>query len=265
MSPIPDLSTPTAMTGPVDVAASLLIAHEGLDESQARAKAQQLLDGTAQPAQSPPLELDLAMLVKQLVQVVRLSHPDSALATRAMDFLQRHGLLGSPLREQLATAEMCENHRPSKLVDDFMEDVGLFARLYPPPGAVEQPTSSPDPDEPHQPVDGAPTLSRAEGAMAAAIDVLQAAGFAQDGATRTEVLRIPTKRSPVYGRSGGELVKLGGRMRFSQAGTSVKATVGKRTVAIYRMEGSGLGGVVGIATFDTSDLDRLKEVLQALG
>jgi hypothetical protein len=253
------------MTGAVKVVASLLIAHEGLDESQARVKAQQLLDGSAQPARNPPLELDLAMLVKQLVRVVRLSHPDSALATRAMDFLQRHGLLGSPLREQLATAGMCENHRPSKLVDDFMEDVGLFARLYPPPAAVDRPTSSPDPDEPHQSVDSAPTLSRSEAAMAAAIDVLQAAGFAQDGATRTEAVRIPTKRSPVYGRSGGELVKLGGRMRFSQAGTSVKATVGKRTVAIYRMDGRGLDGVVGIATFDTSDLDRLKDVLQALG
>jgi hypothetical protein len=103
--------------------------HEGLDESQARTKAQQLLDGSAQPARSSPLELDLAMLVKQLVRVVRLSHPDSALATRAMDFLQRQGLFGSPLREQLATAEMCENHRPSKLVDDFMEDVDLFGPL----------------------------------------------------------------------------------------------------------------------------------------
>lgn len=32
---------------------------------------------------------------------------------------------------------------------------------------------------------------------------LAAAGFVGDGATRTEQVRVPTKDSPVYGKSGG--------------------------------------------------------------
>ncbi|MGP3508652.1 hypothetical protein [Paracidovorax citrulli] len=93
---------------------------------------------------------------------------------------------------------------------------------------------------------------------------LAAAGFVGDGATRTEQVRVPTKDSPVYGKSGGELVTYGGRMRFAKAGTRIKATVGKRTTAIYEVTGPGLAGVRGIASVETRDIERIRATLRAL-
>ena len=107
-------------------------------------------------------------------------------------------------------------------------------------------------------------LNRQEQAMAAAIDALLSCGFAPDGETREEIVRIPTKKSPLYGRSGGELAKLGGRQRYALGDSNIKATVGKRTLAVYRVEGKGLAGVRGVATLDTSDIDRLRIVLASL-
>lgn len=106
--------------------------------------------------------------------------------------------------------------------------------------------------------------TKSEQLMGAAIDLLLAAGFVSAGRTREETVRIPTKASPVYGRSGGELAKLGGRQRFVKPGTTIKATVGPRTTALYRVEGQGLDGVQGIATRDTKDLDGIRSVLQSL-
>jgi hypothetical protein len=41
---------------------------------------------------------DLSMLVRQLVHSLKKAKPDSDLAARAVDYLQRKGLAGSPLR-----------------------------------------------------------------------------------------------------------------------------------------------------------------------
>lgn len=41
---------------------------------------------------------DLAMLVKQLVRELRTAAPGHALPEKAMDYLNRNGLAGSPLR-----------------------------------------------------------------------------------------------------------------------------------------------------------------------
>ena len=100
--------------------------------------------------------------------------------------------------------------------------------------------------------------------MAGALDSLLAAGFVPDGQTRQERVRIPTRQSPVYGLSGGELATLGGRQRLALPGTSVKATVGPRTLALYRVVGQGLGGVAGVATLDTSDQAGIERVLGAM-
>ena len=43
---------------------------------------------------------DLSMLVRQLVQALRKSAPDHALPDKAMDYLKRKGLQGSPMRNQ---------------------------------------------------------------------------------------------------------------------------------------------------------------------
>ncbi len=42
---------------------------------------------------------DLAMLVAQLVRALRKAAPEHDLPARALDYLQREGLCGSPLRE----------------------------------------------------------------------------------------------------------------------------------------------------------------------
>lgn len=107
-------------------------------------------------------------------------------------------------------------------------------------------------------------MTKTEQAMAAAIDALLAAGFSPDGQTREEIVRVPTKHSPLLGLSGGELAKFGGRQRFAQGATGVKATVGPRTTAIYRVEGSGLAGVRGIATHNTSDGEAIRATVSAL-
>jgi len=43
---------------------------------------------------------DLSMLVRQLVQALRKASPDHALPDKAMDYLKRKGLQGSPMRNQ---------------------------------------------------------------------------------------------------------------------------------------------------------------------
>lgn len=105
---------------------------------------------------------------------------------------------------------------------------------------------------------------KTERAMAAAIDALLAAGFEPDGQTREELVRVPTRHSPMLGLSGGELAKFGGRQRFAQRGTNVKATVGPRTTTVYRIEGAGLAGVRGIATHDTIDGEAIRATISGL-
>jgi hypothetical protein len=107
-------------------------------------------------------------------------------------------------------------------------------------------------------------MNKSEEAMAAVIDMLLAAGFVPDGETRVVHVRIPTANSPVFGRSGGEMAKLGGRQRFVKQGTTIKATIGLRTTALYRSEGNGLNGVRGIATHDTKDLSAICAVVETL-
>jgi DNA polymerase-3 subunit epsilon len=119
----------------------------------------------------------------------------------------------------------------------------------------EMPTATPTP---------AGRAPRGHQALAAALNALLAAGFVPDGHTLQEQVRIPTSRSPVYGQSGGELATLGGRQRLALPGTNVKATVGPRTLALYRVEGQGLDGVAGIASLATSDLAAIERVLAGI-
>jgi hypothetical protein len=105
--------------------------------------------------------------------------------------------------------------------------------------------------------------SKSEQAMAEAIQALLDAGFVPDGSTREEVVRIPTRDSPLFGKSGGELAKFGGRQRFAKPGTDLKATVGARTTAIYLSSG-GITGVKGIAHLNTKDIEAVKTALASL-
>lgn len=107
-------------------------------------------------------------------------------------------------------------------------------------------------------------MTKNQQAMAAVIDLLLVAGFVPDGETRQEHVRIPTANAPVFGHSGGVLATLGGRQRFVKSGTLIKATVGPRTTALYRVEGAGLEGVRGIATLATKELSVIRTVVDTL-
>ena len=95
----------------------------------------------------------------------------------------------------------------------------------------------------------------------AVIDLLLAAGFVPDGLTAEQTVRVPTKGSPLYGRSGGVLATFGGRARLTMPGTDFKATVGARTTYLYRAQG---GNVRGIAHLSTRDIAAVQSALASL-
>lgn len=62
--------------------------------------------------------------------------------------------------------------------------------------------------------------ARSAGATAhEVIAALESLGFAQDGHTRVDLVRVSTRRSPVLGRTGGERRALGGRVRLCLPGS----------------------------------------------
>lgn len=71
--------------------------------------------------------------------------------------------------------------------------------------------------------------------MKVVIEMLIKTGWIADGATREEMVRVPTFKSPLLGRGGGELRTFGGRTRFLRPGTNRKVTVGIRTTVFYRV------------------------------
>lgn len=64
--------------------------------------AQGLYDAKEQSSASPACSTatldDLSMLIRQLAHSLKKARPDSELPDRAVDYLARHGLQGSPLR-----------------------------------------------------------------------------------------------------------------------------------------------------------------------
>lgn len=114
--------------------------------------------------------------------------------------------------------------------------------------------------KPYSVIDTENNMTKTEQAKAAAIQALLDAGFAPDGETPTETVRVPTRNSPLFGKSGGELATFGGRLRFSKAGTDIKATVGTRTTYLYRSH----NGISGIAHLDTKNIEGVKSALMGL-
>ena len=81
---------------PLNVLATRL--GELLDEDHWAECEALLLKAAAASAKERAATEDLAMLVKKLVRSVRLGVQELQLADRAMDYLKRNGLEGSPLR-----------------------------------------------------------------------------------------------------------------------------------------------------------------------
>lgn len=90
---------------------------------------------------------------------------------------------------------------------------------------------------------------------------LEGAGLVRDGETRSESVRVATRRSPVYGRGGGELRTFGGRERWRKPGTDVRVTVGSRTVNVYT---ASPGGPRFLVQYETNVLgpDELRALLE---
>ncbi len=86
--------------------------------------------------------------------------------------------------------------------------------------------------------------------MELVISALLENGWAENGRTISEQVRIPTSRSPVFGKSGGELATFGGRLRFAKENR--KCTVGKRTTYFYDSDNPEAG-----KPFSTNDLDGI--------
>lgn len=106
-------------------------------------------------------------------------------------------------------------------------------------------------------------MSKSHQQLTLVINQLIKCGFVLDGSTREEVVRVPTSKSPLLGKSGGELTKFGGRQRFAKTGTKFKATVGLRTTFIYMIDASA-NGIKSIASHNTADYELIKKTLESL-
>lgn len=95
------------------------------------------------------------------------------------------------------------------------------------------------------------------------IGILTAAGWTEDGRTRTETVRIPTTKNPVYGRgaySGGEVRTFGGRLRFAKGDRRV--TVGKVTTNFYEVRD---GEATNFTHLLTKDVEKIRELAAGSG
>lgn len=118
-------------------------------------------------------------------------------------------------------------------------------------------------------------MTKTDTAIQAVLAALASAGFADDGQTKQETVRVPTQASPVFGAAGGELRTFGGRARFVLPGseldgpmngnTQVRVTVGARTTFFYRNVYRGWSQyTTEIARLRTKDLVAIQEVLASL-
>ncbi len=117
--------------------------HAGIDAAEALRKATaevkkfnsatlQCVHGLA--AGDLPMMGDLVMLVARLARKLRKSAPADELSAQALDYLNRNGLVGSPLRE-VVTAEVTREmigaaHDVMLAKGDFVLSAALLERIY---------------------------------------------------------------------------------------------------------------------------------------
>jgi hypothetical protein len=122
-------------------------------------------------------------------------------------------------------------------------------------------------------------VTKSEQNALAVVDFLLGSGWAADGHTDSQTVRVGTSKVPIYGKTGGELRTFGGRERFVKTGTEWKVTVGTRTVNFYRVGDIDVSfknwkgeriekferGAVDMKGFDAKDLDGIKAYAEKLG
>lgn len=89
------------------------------------------------------------------------------------------------------------------------------------------------------------------------VELLLSAGFIPIGTTKTEHVRISTRKCPVFGGIGGKKATFGGRQRYQHGDQRV--TVGKRTVCFYRVES---GKPTNFKNYDTKDYDEISDFIR---
>lgn len=87
-------------------------------------------------------------------------------------------------------------------------------------------------------------------------------GWQEDGKTDVEIIRMGTRRVPIYGGTGGELRAFGDRLRMKLPGTAFRATVGARTTNIYNVVAGKIDKFKGFAT---KDIDAIRVEVERLG
>jgi hypothetical protein len=84
------------------------------------------------------------------------------------------------------------------------------------------------------------------------INALTQSGWVADGYTSCTTVRMPTRNSPLYGRSGGKLVSFGGRVRLKKGDRFV--TVGQKTVCFYINRDGKLSGFTRFLTKEETQI-----------
>jgi hypothetical protein len=106
-------------------------------------------------------------------------------------------------------------------------------------------------------------LTKTQQAQAAAIEAVIAAGFVDDGETRSQTVRMESASNPIYGGIGGRVTTIGGRPRFALPGTDRKVTVGPRSVCFYRFA-KGDREPHSYQSFATKDVEAIRHAANIL-
>lgn len=104
------------------------------------------------------------------------------------------------------------------------------------------------------------------------IEMLFDNGWSAGGHTQTETVRIPTVKSPLFGKGGGELATFGGRPRFLLPDSDWRVTVGKITTFFYVIDGSQKHDIHNrkiisysqSRSFATKDIKAIEEYIKAI-
>lgn len=107
-------------------------------------------------------------------------------------------------------------------------------------------------------------MKKSDLAKASVIDLLLEAGFIPDGDTHSASAPASNYMRKTSDQLSKEWATAAARLRFKKPGTNIKATVGARTTAIYKIDGKGLNGVKGLASIDTSQLCEIAKILNNL-
>ncbi len=102
-------------------------------------------------------------------------------------------------------------------------------------------------------------MAKGPSAQEQVVALLLAAGFIADGETPRETFRGESPTSRIYGGIGGRLVTTGGRARYALPGTNVKATVGPRSTAVYRVIN---GAATAFECFRTKDVEAIRTYVE---